>query len=160
MEVHTIAELERILKLQVLDRSCMLGINNRDLETFKVDLDNNRVIMESAAGRRLWRVGSSLLGSPAFLHPSTSNLSRSDWKFTLPLLPWHPVWLAVRGGFTSMHFWRMKESACVIVEGVGNEEGCVDKPIPLSARVCSEILALTHRWRDSFCCCPLAAILD
>ena len=51
VEVHTIAELERILKLQVLDHNCMLGINNRDLETFKVDLDNNRVIMESAAGR-------------------------------------------------------------------------------------------------------------
>lgn len=51
VEVHTVAELERVLQLDILDKDCMLGINNRDLETFAVDLNNNKVIMESKAGR-------------------------------------------------------------------------------------------------------------
>ena len=69
VEVHTIAELERILKLQVLDRNCMLGINNRDLETFKVDLDNNRVIMESAAGREAVARGLIFAGESGIFTP-------------------------------------------------------------------------------------------
>ena len=31
MQVHTVAELERMLRLENLD-GCMLGINNRDLQ--------------------------------------------------------------------------------------------------------------------------------
>ena len=31
----------------------MLGINNRDLQTFKVDLQNNQRIMGSAAGKEV-----------------------------------------------------------------------------------------------------------
>ena len=51
MQVHTVAELERVLQLK-LD-GCMLGINNRDLATFKVDLHNNKVIMDSPAGQQV-----------------------------------------------------------------------------------------------------------
>lgn len=51
MQVHTVAELERVLQLK-LD-GCMLGINNRDLGTFKVDLHNNKVIMDSPAGQQV-----------------------------------------------------------------------------------------------------------
>ena len=57
VEVHTIAELERVLRLSVLEESCMLGINNRDLQTFTVDLNNNKVIMESAAGQEALQRG-------------------------------------------------------------------------------------------------------
>lgn len=51
LQVHTIAELERVLELN-LD-GCMLGINNRDLGTFEVDLNNNKVIMDSPAGQQV-----------------------------------------------------------------------------------------------------------
>ena len=53
LQVHTIGELQRVLQLK-LDR-CMLGINNRDLSTFKVDLQNNKVIMDSPAGKEVSR---------------------------------------------------------------------------------------------------------
>jgi len=53
VEVHTVAELERVLCLgkEALD-GAMLGINNRDLGTFKVDLDVTRQIMSSDAGKK------------------------------------------------------------------------------------------------------------
>ena len=41
--------------------SVMLGINNRDLQTFKVDLQNNQRIMDSPAGQE---VGTAVLGCP------------------------------------------------------------------------------------------------
>lgn len=51
-QVHTIGELERVLSVGDLE-GCMLGINNRDLQTFKVDLANTRTIMESEAGQQV-----------------------------------------------------------------------------------------------------------
>ena len=47
------AELERVLKLDMESSQVMLGINNRDLQTFKVDIENNRRIMESSAGQQV-----------------------------------------------------------------------------------------------------------
>lgn len=52
IEVHTIGELERVLRIQDLE-GCMLGINNRDLQTFKVDLANTETIMSSSAGKEV-----------------------------------------------------------------------------------------------------------
>ena len=47
-------ELERVLSLGNTDlEGCMLGINNRDLQTFKVDLANTKDIMHSTAGRQV-----------------------------------------------------------------------------------------------------------
>ena len=51
LQVHTVGELERVLQLK-LD-GCMLGINNRDLGTFQVDLNNNKLIMQSAPGQQV-----------------------------------------------------------------------------------------------------------
>ncbi len=56
IEVHTVGELERVLKLPSLE-GCMLGINNRDLQTFKVDLANTEEIMASAAGKEVLERG-------------------------------------------------------------------------------------------------------
>ena len=47
------AELERVLKLDMDSSQVMLGINNRDLQTFEVDIENNRRIMESSAGQQV-----------------------------------------------------------------------------------------------------------
>ena len=55
------AELERVLRLDMDPGSVMLGINNRDLQSFKVDLQNNQRIMESPAGQE---VGTALLSCP------------------------------------------------------------------------------------------------
>lgn len=44
------AELERVLRLEDLSNA-MLGINNRNLEDFTVNLGNTHTIMESAAGQ-------------------------------------------------------------------------------------------------------------
>jgi Indole-3-glycerol phosphate synthase len=68
-----------VLKLDL--SNAFLGINNRDLQTFKVDLTNTQKIMESPAGaevsedcvRALWRPGAELV-SFAFI--------RSMGKFT------------------------------------------------------------------------------
>ncbi|KAG1660782.1 hypothetical protein FOA52_011323 [Chlamydomonas sp. UWO 241] len=56
IEVHTVAELERMLLLPDIENS-ILGINNRDLGTFKVDLANTKLIMESDAGKEVARRG-------------------------------------------------------------------------------------------------------
>lgn len=65
-QVHTIGELERMLSLDSLE-GCMLGINNRDLQTFKVDLANTQEIMASSAGQQVggeW-VGGWVVSKPA-----------------------------------------------------------------------------------------------
>jgi len=56
IEVHTIRELERVLEISNLE-GCMLGINNRDLQTFKVDLAVTEEIMESSAGKEVLQRG-------------------------------------------------------------------------------------------------------
>lgn len=73
LEVHTVAELERVLQLDLSPDQCMLGINNRDLQTFLVDLNNNKVIMESQAGKKALDrgfifAGESGIFTPAHLH--------------------------------------------------------------------------------------------
>ena len=52
IEVHTIKELERMLALPSLE-GCMLGINNRDLQTFEIDLANTEMIMGSNQGQKV-----------------------------------------------------------------------------------------------------------
>lgn len=47
----------------------MLGINNRDLQTFKVDIRNNAVIMESAAGRHALERGFIFAGESGIFTP-------------------------------------------------------------------------------------------
>ena len=58
VEVHTVGELERVLSLgEPALAGSMLGINNRDLGTFEVDLDVTRRIMGSDAGKRALAAG-------------------------------------------------------------------------------------------------------
>ncbi|KAK9824683.1 hypothetical protein WJX72_012373 [[Myrmecia] bisecta] len=67
IEVHTVPELERVLQLDL--EGCMLGINNRDLQTFKVDLNNNKVIMDSAPGQQVKERGIMMAGESGIFTP-------------------------------------------------------------------------------------------
>jgi indole-3-glycerol phosphate synthase len=49
IEVHTLSELDRVL---ALDGVCLIGINNRNLEDFSVDLQTTRQLLE-ARGKQL-----------------------------------------------------------------------------------------------------------
>jgi indole-3-glycerol phosphate synthase len=69
IEVHTIKELERMLALNSLE-GCMLGINNRDLQTFKVDLQNTSDIMESTAGQRVRAENILMAGESGIFTPA------------------------------------------------------------------------------------------
>lgn len=53
IEVHTATELERVLKLSDVD---LVGINNRNLETFSVDLQTTKTLISEVVDRRniLW----------------------------------------------------------------------------------------------------------
>lgn len=64
IEVHSEAEMARVLELPAdcLEGS-MLGINNRDLGTFKVDLGITQRIMESEAGKEALRRGFLVRGT-------------------------------------------------------------------------------------------------
>lgn len=68
IEVHTIQELERCLLLPDVEKH-LLGINNRDLGTFKVDLANTKDIMESEAGRQVKERGILMVGESGIFTP-------------------------------------------------------------------------------------------
>lgn len=77
IEVHTIGELERILQIQDLE-GCMLGINNRDLQTFKVDLGNTETIMSSNAGREVLDRGLIMASeSGIFVYEDVSRVQKA-----------------------------------------------------------------------------------
>lgn len=69
IEVHTVAELERMLRLENLD-GCMLGINNRDLQTFEIDLANTKLVMESPAGQQVLQQGLIVAGESGIFTPA------------------------------------------------------------------------------------------
>jgi indole-3-glycerol phosphate synthase len=63
VEVHSLAEFDRVLGIEGIE---LIGINNRDLETFKVDLDNTRQLLE-ARGEQVQEKG-ILIVSESGLH--------------------------------------------------------------------------------------------
>lgn len=70
IEVHTVAELTRVLALGGELDGCMLGINNRDLGTFKVDLGVTAGIMASAAGQQVAARGLLMAGESGIFTPA------------------------------------------------------------------------------------------
>ena len=71
IEVHDRAELDRALRLQ----SPLLGINNRDLNTFRTDLQTTRDLARHAPGDRLL-VSESGLSTPAHLEDMAGHGAR------------------------------------------------------------------------------------
>lgn len=70
IEVHTVEELTRVLKLSLDPSTVLLGINNRDLQTFEVTLDNTRIIMESSAGQQVKDRGLVMVGESGIFTPA------------------------------------------------------------------------------------------
>ena len=68
IEVHTEGELARVLTLDGVEEH-LLGINNRDLGTFKVDLAVTKRIMESPAGQEVQRRGIPMVGESGIFTP-------------------------------------------------------------------------------------------
>jgi len=68
IEVHTTAELERVLQLPDVEKH-LLGINNRDLGTFKVDLALTQRIMDGPAGQEVKRRGILMVGESGIFTP-------------------------------------------------------------------------------------------
>ncbi len=60
--MHTEGELARVLELPEVEKH-ILGINNRDLGTFKVDLANTQRIMDSEWGQQVGGVGRGVKGA-------------------------------------------------------------------------------------------------
>jgi len=63
VEVHSLAEFDRVLAIEGIE---LIGINNRNLETFTVDLDNTRQLLE-ARGEKVREKG-ILIVSESGLH--------------------------------------------------------------------------------------------
>eukprot|EP01026_Neomeris_dumetosa_P073512 TRINITY_DN75717_c0_g1_i2.p2 TRINITY_DN75717_c0_g1~~TRINITY_DN75717_c0_g1_i2.p2 ORF type:complete len:246 (+),score=37.02 TRINITY_DN75717_c0_g1_i2:219-956(+) len=68
IEVHTIGELNRVLKIEGIENH-LLGINNRNLQTFKVDLNNTKQIMESETGQKVLEKGMVMVGESGIFTP-------------------------------------------------------------------------------------------
>eukprot|EP00882_Tetradesmus_deserticola_P023379 GHRQ01025441.1.p2 GENE.GHRQ01025441.1~~GHRQ01025441.1.p2 ORF type:complete len:118 (+),score=76.29 GHRQ01025441.1:1016-1369(+) len=68
IEVHTEAELARVLQLEGLEGH-LLGINNRDLGTFKVDLAVTKHIMDSPSGQEVKRRGILMVAESGIFTP-------------------------------------------------------------------------------------------
>jgi len=69
VEVHTEAEMARVLRLAGIERH-VLGINNRDLQTFAVDLANTERLMASAPGREAIARGIPVVGESGIFAPA------------------------------------------------------------------------------------------
>jgi len=69
IEVHTEAELARVVQLEGVENH-ILGINNRDLGTFKVDLANTKQIMESPPGQEVKQRGILMIGESGIFTPA------------------------------------------------------------------------------------------
>jgi len=64
IEVHDEAELRRVLSLEEVQDGAktIVGINNRDLGTFKVDLNLTKRLMDTEPGRRMQEAGILCVG--------------------------------------------------------------------------------------------------
>lgn len=66
VEVHSVVEMQRVLELEEVE---LIGINNRDLETFKVDLYNTRDLLDDDTLARLEKRGIICVGESGIFTP-------------------------------------------------------------------------------------------
>eukprot|EP00271_Cylindrocystis_brebissonii_P014815 TRINITY_DN36389_c0_g1_i1.p1 TRINITY_DN36389_c0_g1~~TRINITY_DN36389_c0_g1_i1.p1 ORF type:complete len:487 (+),score=92.26 TRINITY_DN36389_c0_g1_i1:133-1593(+) len=67
IEVHTKEEMDRVLGLEGVE---LIGINNRDLGTFKVDIDNTRRLLEGERGAAIRERGIIVVGESGLFTPA------------------------------------------------------------------------------------------
>eukprot|EP01025_Chloroclados_australasicus_P011826 TRINITY_DN1527_c1_g1_i1.p2 TRINITY_DN1527_c1_g1~~TRINITY_DN1527_c1_g1_i1.p2 ORF type:complete len:374 (-),score=50.05 TRINITY_DN1527_c1_g1_i1:142-1158(-) len=68
IEVHSEGELARVLQVPGVEEQ-ILGINNRDLGTFEVDLNLTKRIMDSPAGQEVTERGIVMIGESGIFTP-------------------------------------------------------------------------------------------
>ncbi|KAL7115384.1 hypothetical protein ACP275_04G181500 [Erythranthe tilingii] len=67
VEVHDEREMDRVLEIEGIE---LVGINNRDLGTFKVDIGNTRKLLEGERGKRIHEKGIIVVGESGLFTPA------------------------------------------------------------------------------------------
>ncbi|KAK4479381.1 hypothetical protein RD792_014893 [Penstemon davidsonii] len=67
IEVHDEKEMDRVLEIEGIE---LIGINNRDLGTFKVDIGNTKKLLEGERGRRIREKGIIVVGESGLFTPT------------------------------------------------------------------------------------------
>lgn len=67
VEVHDEREMDRVLAIDGVE---LVGINNRNLETFEVDLSNTKRLLEGERGQRIQEKGITVVGESALFTPA------------------------------------------------------------------------------------------
>ncbi|GAB4825313.1 hypothetical protein Ancab_008185 [Ancistrocladus abbreviatus] len=66
IEVHDEREMDRVLQIEGVE---LIGINNRDLETFKVDISNTRKLLEGRRGQMIREKDIIVVGESGLFTP-------------------------------------------------------------------------------------------
>ncbi|GFP99041.1 indole-3-glycerol phosphate synthase chloroplastic [Phtheirospermum japonicum] len=66
VEVHDEREMDRVLEIEGIE---LVGINNRDLGTFKVDIGNTRKLLEGERGEKIRQKGITVVGESGLFTP-------------------------------------------------------------------------------------------
>ncbi|XP_011071997.1 indole-3-glycerol phosphate synthase, chloroplastic isoform X2 [Sesamum indicum] len=67
VEVHDEREMDRVLEIDGIE---LVGINNRDLGTFKVDIANTKKLLEGERGERIRQKGITVVGESGLFTPA------------------------------------------------------------------------------------------
>ncbi|XP_009777468.1 indole-3-glycerol phosphate synthase, chloroplastic-like [Nicotiana sylvestris] len=67
VEVHDEREMDRVLGIDGIE---LIGINNRDLGTFKVDISNTKNLLEGERGKRIHEEGIIVVGESGLFTPA------------------------------------------------------------------------------------------
>ncbi|KAG5618026.1 hypothetical protein H5410_017850 [Solanum commersonii] len=65
--VHDETEMDRVLRIDGVE---LIGINNRDLGTFKVDISNTKKLLEGERGKRIREKGIIVVGESGLFTPA------------------------------------------------------------------------------------------
>ncbi|KAL6579783.1 hypothetical protein OROMI_007807 [Orobanche minor] len=67
IEVHDEREMDRVLEIEGIE---LVGINNRDLGTFKVDIGNTKKLLEGERGEKIRQKGVTVVGESGLFTPA------------------------------------------------------------------------------------------
>ncbi|KAL3814985.1 hypothetical protein ACJIZ3_016253 [Penstemon smallii] len=67
VEVHDEREMDRVLEIKGIE---LIGINNRDLATFEVDIGNTKKLLEGERGQKILQKGITVVGESGLFTPA------------------------------------------------------------------------------------------